>query len=178
MDHSCPYKLYSFTGRSFPFPYQVQLVESLKRAQFFSIERRKAGTSFDKVSRFFNSLTINPFDADVDNEVTDDDEIICHPPSTDIAEVGLEKATRGWTLKLYHQRETLALPLSDVAAVAEWYRYRTVACLVTSSSPVPLKTRRVGQRCTINLSRAETSSRWCGVVVRRGGASSGVVHVT
>ncbi|GFX17928.1 hypothetical protein TNCV_2293761 [Trichonephila clavipes] len=25
---------------------------------------------------------------------------------------------------------------------------------------------------------AETSSRWCGVVVRRGGASSGVVHVT
>ncbi|GFT32254.1 uncharacterized protein TNCV_1035171 [Trichonephila clavipes] len=57
----------------------------------------------------------------------------------------------------------------SVAAVAEWYRYRIVACLVTSSSPVPLKTRRVGQRCTLNLSRAETSSRWCGVVVRRGG---------
>ncbi|GFX39836.1 potassium voltage-gated channel protein eag [Trichonephila clavipes] len=57
----------------------------------------------------------------------------------------------------------------DVAAVAEWYRYRTVACFVTGSSPVPLKTRRVGQRCTLNLSRAETSSRWCGVVVRRGG---------
>ncbi|GFT70936.1 uncharacterized protein TNCV_694701 [Trichonephila clavipes] len=54
------------------------------------------------------------------------------------------------------------------AAVAEWYRYRTVACFVTGSSPVPLKTRRVGQRCTLNLSRAETSSRWCGVVVRRG----------
>ncbi|GFW28017.1 uncharacterized protein TNCV_768971 [Trichonephila clavipes] len=49
---------------------------------------------------------------------------------------------------------------------------------VMSSIPVPLKTRRVGQRCTFNLSRAETSSRWCGVVVRRGGASSGVVHVT
>ncbi|GFS76677.1 uncharacterized protein TNCV_1622541 [Trichonephila clavipes] len=65
-----------------------------------------------------------------------------------------------------------------VAAVAEWYRYRTVACFVTGSSPVPLKTRRVGQRCTLNLSRAETSSRWCGVVVRREGASSGVVHVT
>ncbi|GFX64786.1 uncharacterized protein TNCV_4682611 [Trichonephila clavipes] len=63
-----------------------------------------------------------------------------------------------------------------VAAVAEWYRYRTVACFDTGSSPVPLKTRRVGQRCTLNLSRAETSSRWCGVVVRRGGASSGVVH--
>ncbi|GFT68497.1 hypothetical protein TNCV_1896941 [Trichonephila clavipes] len=35
---------------------------------------------------------------------------------------------------------------------------------VMSSSPVPLKTRRVGQQCTLNLSRAETSSRWCGVV--------------
>ncbi|GFX68862.1 hypothetical protein TNCV_3865611 [Trichonephila clavipes] len=33
---------------------------------------------------------------------------------------------------------------------------------VMSSSPVPLKTRHVGQRCTLNLSRAETSSRWCG----------------
>ncbi|GFX54081.1 uncharacterized protein TNCV_2337171 [Trichonephila clavipes] len=31
-----------------------------------------------------------------------------------------------------------------------------------------LTTRRVGQRCTLNLLRAETSSRWCGVVVRRG----------
>ncbi|GFW97451.1 uncharacterized protein TNCV_4991271 [Trichonephila clavipes] len=68
--------------------------------------------------------------------------------------------------------------IHTVAVVAEWYRYRIVACLVTSSIPVPLKTRCVGQRCTLNLSRAETSSRWCGVVVRRGGASSGVVHVT
>ncbi|GFV83572.1 uncharacterized protein TNCV_5120621 [Trichonephila clavipes] len=40
---------------------------------------------------------------------------------------------------------------------------------VMSSIQVPLKTRRVGHRCTLNLSRAETSSRWCGVVVRRGG---------
>ncbi|GFU76599.1 uncharacterized protein TNCV_1940871 [Trichonephila clavipes] len=47
-------------------------------------------------------------------------------------------------------------------------------CFLKRSNPVPLKTRRVGQRCTLNLSRAETSSRWCGVVVRRGGASSGV----
>ncbi|GFY14471.1 uncharacterized protein TNCV_1315251 [Trichonephila clavipes] len=63
----------------------------------------------------------------------------------------------------------LLFPRYGVAAVAEWYRYRTVACFVTSSSPVTLKTHRVGQRCTLNLSRAETSSRWCGVVVRRGG---------
>ncbi|GFV63223.1 hypothetical protein TNCV_2662251 [Trichonephila clavipes] len=38
--------------------------------------------------------------------------------------------------------------------------------LVTSSSPVPLKTHRVGVRCTLNLLRAQTSSHWCGVIVR------------
>ncbi|GFV95354.1 uncharacterized protein TNCV_4573561 [Trichonephila clavipes] len=72
----------------------------------------------------------------------------------------------------------IPLPPDLVAAVTEWSRYRIVAGLVTSSSPVPLKSRRVGQRCTLNLSRAQTSSRWCGVVVRRGASSSGVVHVT
>ncbi|GFX13480.1 uncharacterized protein TNCV_2192341 [Trichonephila clavipes] len=65
-----------------------------------------------------------------------------------------------------------------VAAVAEWYRYRIVAGFVARSSPVPLKTHRVGQQFTLNLSRAETSSRWCGVVVRRGCTSSGAIHVT
>ncbi|GFV63888.1 uncharacterized protein TNCV_3787611 [Trichonephila clavipes] len=44
-----------------------------------------------------------------------------------------------------------------------------------SSNPVPLKTRRVGERCTLNLSRAQTSFRWCGVAVRREGCSSGIV---
>ncbi|GFU94601.1 hypothetical protein TNCV_2983951 [Trichonephila clavipes] len=34
-----------------------------------------------------------------------------------------------------------------------------------SSSPVPLRTRGVEERCTLKLSRAQTSSRWCGVVV-------------
>ncbi|GFX94121.1 splicing factor 3B subunit 3 [Trichonephila clavipes] len=62
-----------------------------------------------------------------------------------------------------------------LAAVAEWYRYRIVACLVTSSSPVPLKTRRVGQRCTLNLSRAETSSRWCDYLVI--GSDSGKIVI-
>ncbi|GFT09834.1 uncharacterized protein TNCV_416211 [Trichonephila clavipes] len=65
-----------------------------------------------------------------------------------------------------------------VAAVAEWYRYRILACLVTSSSPVPRKTHRVGQWGTLSLTRTERSSRWCGVVVRRGGVSSSVVHIT
>ncbi|GFX98513.1 uncharacterized protein TNCV_1500911 [Trichonephila clavipes] len=49
---------------------------------------------------------------------------------------------------------------------------------VMSSSSVPLKTRCVGQRCTLNLLRAQTSTHWRGVVVRRGDASSGVVFVT
>ncbi|GFX48478.1 uncharacterized protein TNCV_583781 [Trichonephila clavipes] len=39
---------------------------------------------------------------------------------------------------------------------------------VASSSPVPLKIRRVGERGTLNLSRAQTSSCWSGVVVKRG----------
>ncbi|GFV39507.1 uncharacterized protein TNCV_4338711 [Trichonephila clavipes] len=66
----------------------------------------------------------------------------------------------------------------DVAAVAEWSRYRIMAGLSRVRNPVLLKTRRVGQRCTLNLSRAQTSSRWCGMVVRIGGASSCVVLVT
>ncbi|GFV94570.1 hypothetical protein TNCV_3826371 [Trichonephila clavipes] len=40
-----------------------------------------------------------------------------------------------------------------------------------SSSPVALKTRRVRQRCTLNLLRAETSSRWCEGIYK-GGARS------
>ncbi|GFV10080.1 uncharacterized protein TNCV_3660321 [Trichonephila clavipes] len=69
-------------------------------------------------------------------------------------------------------------PIQVLTAVAKWSSYRIVAALVTSLSPVPLQTRRV-ERCTLNLSRAQTSSRWFGVVVRRGGgASSDVVHVT
>ncbi|GFV77177.1 uncharacterized protein TNCV_444081 [Trichonephila clavipes] len=85
----------------------------------------------------------------------------------DIRPQMLEKVIENWTSRLDYIRASRGSPM--VAAVAEWYRYRTVACFVTGSNPVPLKTRRVGQRCTLNLSRAETSSRWCGVVVRRGG---------
>ncbi|GFV64705.1 hypothetical protein TNCV_1636581 [Trichonephila clavipes] len=48
--------------------------------------------------------------------------------------------------------------VSRVAVVAEWSRYRIVAGLATCSSPLPLKTRRVGQRYTLNLSRAQASS--------------------
>ncbi|GFY00816.1 hypothetical protein TNCV_2142081 [Trichonephila clavipes] len=52
---------------------------------------------------------------------------------------------------------TTALPIfvgcgSPVVKVSNHGRH------VMSSIPVPLKTRRVGQRCTLNLSRAETFS--------------------
>ncbi|GFX56764.1 uncharacterized protein TNCV_495121 [Trichonephila clavipes] len=70
------------------------------------------------------------------------------------------------------------VPNHVIAAVAKMSRYRIMDVLVTSSSSVPLKTRRVEQRCTLNLSRAQTSSRWWTSVVRRSVASSGVVHVT
>ncbi|GFX98552.1 uncharacterized protein TNCV_1501301 [Trichonephila clavipes] len=75
-------------------------------------------------------------------------------------------------------RRVVKLKFMNVAAVAEESRCRIVAGLVTNSNPVPLKTLRVGERSMLHLSRAQTSSRWCGVVVRREGASSGVVHVT
>ncbi|GFT90764.1 hypothetical protein TNCV_2777491 [Trichonephila clavipes] len=47
------------------------------------------------------------------------------------------------------------------AAVAQWSRYRITAGMSVSSSPVPLKIRRVGERCTLNLSRAQTSDPTC-----------------
>ncbi|GFT24556.1 uncharacterized protein TNCV_3253561 [Trichonephila clavipes] len=44
------------------------------------------------------------------------------------------------------------------------------SCLAChDSSSVPLKTRHVGERCALNLLRAQSSSRWCGVEVRRWG---------
>ncbi|GFX65500.1 uncharacterized protein TNCV_4735481 [Trichonephila clavipes] len=61
---------------------------------------------------------------------------------------------------------------SPVAKVSEHGRH------FMSSSLVPLKNCPVGERCTFHLSRAETSSHWCSVVVRRGGSSSCVVLVT
>ncbi|GFW55430.1 putative DD41D transposase [Trichonephila clavipes] len=57
------------------------------------------------------------------------------------------------------QSENIIPRICCVPAVAEWYWYRIVDCLVTSSSPVPFKISREGQRCTLNLSRAEMSSR-------------------
>ncbi|GFV06744.1 hypothetical protein TNCV_1611571 [Trichonephila clavipes] len=91
-------------------------------------------------------------------------------------------------------RQILIEPPFNVRLI-RWFKYSTVSrckCghgslvikisdrgwLVTNSTPVPQKTRCVGQRCTLNLSRAQKSSRRCHVVVERKGASSGVLFVT
>ncbi|GFW67261.1 hypothetical protein TNCV_2698711 [Trichonephila clavipes] len=49
---------------------------------------------------------------------------------------------------------------------------------VTSSSQVPLKTHRVEERCTLNMSRAQTSSYWSGVLVKRGQLKYRPHHLT
>ncbi|GFV32973.1 uncharacterized protein TNCV_1746151 [Trichonephila clavipes] len=46
--------------------------------------------------------------------------------------------------------------------------YLLISKGITISSPVPLKIRRVGVRCSLNLSRAQTPSCWSDVVVKRG----------
>ncbi|GFU41022.1 hypothetical protein TNCV_4645931 [Trichonephila clavipes] len=70
---------------------------------------------------------------------------------------------------------TLLSKARPVKAAAEWYRYRIVACLATSPSSVAPKAPCVGQRCTLNLSRAETSSRWT-ILDRVLGAREARVH--
>ncbi|GFV82920.1 hypothetical protein TNCV_1179351 [Trichonephila clavipes] len=70
-------------------------------------------------------------------------------------------AVAEWSRPYIHNQRR-SLHYNVVAAVAEWYRYRSVAGLVTSSSIVTLKTHHLGKRCTLDLSRAQTSSRWCG----------------
>ncbi|GFU56690.1 hypothetical protein TNCV_1822241 [Trichonephila clavipes] len=87
-----------------------------------------------------------------------------------------------------HDQATQERPVGHMRPAGHWLSItglllkisgvRAWLALSRVGAPVPLKTHRVGQRCTLNLSRAETSSRWCGVVVRREDASSGVVHVT
>ncbi|GFY19570.1 hypothetical protein TNCV_4647421 [Trichonephila clavipes] len=46
------------------------------------------------------------------------------------------------------------------AVVAEWNRYRIVAGFVTNSGRVPLKTHRVGQRCTLTQWSSGSVSRF------------------
>ncbi|GFT72017.1 hypothetical protein TNCV_2516411 [Trichonephila clavipes] len=109
----------------------------------------------------------------------------------DIRPQMLEKVIENWTSRLDYIRASRDSPMPQIifkiiTVTDSPKQKRACGSLVVnlsdhgrhvmSSSPVPLNTRRVGQRCTLNLSRAETSP--IGVVVRRGGASSDDVHVT
>ncbi|GFU76612.1 uncharacterized protein TNCV_1272611 [Trichonephila clavipes] len=67
---------------------------------------------------------------------------------------------------------------TDLRCIAPLHGGSLVVLGVTSSSPVPLKTRRVGERCTLNLSRAQTSSCWNGEVVKRGQLKYRPRHLT
>ncbi|GFU49848.1 uncharacterized protein TNCV_4686151 [Trichonephila clavipes] len=64
--------------------------------------------------------------------------------------------------------EALSVPQGSVRLVKKTQETKSSTCYllitkgVTSSSPVPLKTHRVWEKCTLNLSRVQTSS--CGVV--------------
>ncbi|GFX75765.1 hypothetical protein TNCV_2237371 [Trichonephila clavipes] len=70
--------------------------------------------------------------------------------------------------------EAISVPQDSVRIVKKTQERKSSTCYllitkgVTSSRAVPLKTRRVGERCMLNLSRAQTSSCWSGVVVKRG----------
>ncbi|GFS99771.1 uncharacterized protein TNCV_1095771 [Trichonephila clavipes] len=70
--------------------------------------------------------------------------------------------------------EAISVPQGSVHLIKRTQERKCSTCYllitkgVTSSSPIPLKTRRVGVRCTLNLSRSQKSSCWRGVVVKRG----------
>ncbi|GFU76141.1 uncharacterized protein TNCV_206851 [Trichonephila clavipes] len=70
--------------------------------------------------------------------------------------------------------EAISVPQGSVRLVKKKQERKSSTCYllitrgVTNSSPVPLKTRRVWARCTLNLSRAHMSSCWSAVVIKRG----------
>ncbi|GFT49657.1 uncharacterized protein TNCV_3367951 [Trichonephila clavipes] len=70
--------------------------------------------------------------------------------------------------------DAISIPQGSVRLVKKTQERKSSTCylLITkgimSSSPVPLKIHRVRERCTLNHSRAQTSSCWSGEVVKRG----------
>ncbi|GFU48450.1 uncharacterized protein TNCV_1630881 [Trichonephila clavipes] len=73
--------------------------------------------------------------------------------------------------------ETISVPQGSVHLVKKTQERKSSTCYllitkgVTISSPVPLKIRHAAERCSSNLSRAQTSSCWSDVVVKRGHTS-------
>ncbi|GFX51952.1 hypothetical protein TNCV_3063691 [Trichonephila clavipes] len=54
--------------------------------------------------------------------------------------------------------EAISVPQGSVRLVKKTQERKSSTCslLITSSSPVPLKTRHIEERCTLNLSRAQS----------------------
>ncbi|GFS71451.1 uncharacterized protein TNCV_5051541 [Trichonephila clavipes] len=84
------------------------------------------------------------------------DAAVMNPYTNKISQARIYNEQMKVTLGMGKQAQNIGGCGSPVVKVLDHGRH------VMSSRPVPLKTRRVGQRCTLNLSRAETSSRWCG----------------
>ncbi|GFY20824.1 hypothetical protein TNCV_1120581 [Trichonephila clavipes] len=70
--------------------------------------------------------------------------------------------------KLSRRRNCITLVLHTWGCGGPMVKVSDPGRHVMSSSPVPLKTRRAVERCTLNLSRGQTSSCWCGMVGMRG----------
>ncbi|GFX06482.1 uncharacterized protein TNCV_3017161 [Trichonephila clavipes] len=70
--------------------------------------------------------------------------------------------------------ESISVPQSSVHFVKKTQERKSSTCYllitkgVKNSSPVPLKIHRVGERYSLNVSRAQTSSCWSDVIVKRG----------
>ncbi|GFT33921.1 hypothetical protein TNCV_4384011 [Trichonephila clavipes] len=101
----------------------------------------------DLLEAYRSSKNIIEADCGDENEVNI---VALVPTSSEVSNImtrGIFSGTRTRTYDILNGRGSRMVKVSDRG----W--------LVTSSSPVPLKTRRVRQRCTLNLSRTQTSSR-------------------
>ncbi|GFX33604.1 hypothetical protein TNCV_1932711 [Trichonephila clavipes] len=84
----------------------------------------------------------------------------------------IQRASLPYTNSINLKYEARSVPQGSVRLVKKTQERKSSTCYllitkcVTSSSPVRLKTRRVEERCTLNLSRAQTSSCCSGVVVK------------
>ncbi|GFX07854.1 uncharacterized protein TNCV_4161231 [Trichonephila clavipes] len=80
--------------------------------------------------------------------------------------------------------EAINVPQGSVHPVKKTQERKSSTCYLlitkgaTSSNPIPLMIRHVGERRTLNLSRAQMPSCWSGVVVKRGQLKYHPRHLT
>ncbi|GFX35528.1 hypothetical protein TNCV_103351 [Trichonephila clavipes] len=78
------------------------------------------------------------------------------------------------------QKESIGIPLwsEKLSFLSVMFNPNVCGRRVMSLSLVPMKTCLAGGAMHVKSVEAQTSSHWCGVVVKREGASSGVILVT